>query len=285
MPPPTEGQDHPRKVWFITGCSSGLGMAIAERALEGGAVVFTTARSVSTLDQHAQRYPETCRPLEVDVTDAEQVRAAFRAVEEQAGRIDVVVNNAGYGLIGALEECSDQQIARNFDTIVMGAIRVLRGALPLMRAQKSGRIINISAAAAISNYAGFSIYGAAKFALEGISESLTAEVKPLGIKVTLVQPGPFRTDFVSRSLERASTTLEDYAATAGKFRTFLEKMDGQQPGDPAKAAEAIFQLAEAENPPLRLVLGKYAIEKVERVLKGRQRELETWRNLGLSVDG
>ncbi len=196
----------------------------------------------------------------------------------------MLVNNAGYGLISSLEESTDEQIQKNFATIVFGAIHLIRAALPTLRAQRSGRIINISAAAAISNYAGFSIYGGAKCALEGVSESLAAEVKPLGIKVTLVQPGPFRTDFISRSMETAASSIEDYAATVGKFATFLQKMDGHQPGDPVKAAEAIRQLSEMENPPLRLTLGKYAMEKTERVLKARQRELESVKELRLATE-
>jgi short-subunit dehydrogenase len=183
-----------------------------------------------------------------------------------------------------LEECSEEQIRGNFEVIVFGAIRMMQAVLPIMRKQKSGHIINISAAAAIANYPGFSVYGGAKWALEGISEALAAEVKPLGIKVTLVQPGPFRTDFISRSLEKASTAIPEYAATSGKFASFLEKMKDQQPGDPAQAALAIIKIVESENPPLRLVLGKYAIDKVDRVNKTRQRELEAWKDVGLNTD-
>jgi NAD(P)-dependent dehydrogenase (short-subunit alcohol dehydrogenase family) len=153
-----------------------------------------------------------------------------------------------------------------------------------MRQQKYGHIINMSAAAAIGNYAGFSVYGATKFALEGLSEGLAAELKPLGIKVTLVQPGPFRTAFIARSLDRAPDCFPEYQATVGKFGSFLEKMDGQQPGDPAKAADAILKVVDSENPPLRLVLGKYATDKVERTCKARLRELETWKEIGLPTD-
>ena len=273
-----------RKIWLVTGCSGGLGRAIADAALASGAGVFATARSVDTIADLQKKYPDSCWPLELDVTDPQAITEAFQSVRARTQRIDVVVNNAGYGLIGALEECSEEQIRRNFETIVFGAIHIMQAALPLMRAQRSGRIINISAAAAISNYPGFSIYGGAKYALEGISESLAAEVKPLGIKVTLIQPGPFRTDFISRSLERASSPIEDYAGTSGKFSAFLDKMDGQQPGDPQKAADAIIKIAESENPPLRVALGQYAVAKVERVLKNRQRELEAWTEMGLETD-
>ena len=263
-----------KKVWLITGCSSGLGQALAEKVLEAGATVAATARSLASLDDLKSKYPETCLPLMLDVTDARQCQEVVHSVVAHAHRLDVIVNNAGYGIIGSLEETTDEQIQRNLATIVFGAIHIIRAALPTMRAQRSGRIINISAAAAISNYAGFSIYGGAKYALEGISEALAAEVKSLGIKVSLVQPGPFRTDFISRSMFTTLSSIEDYAGTVGKFATFLQKMDGHQPGDSQKAASAILKLSEMENPPLRLPLGKYALEKVERVLKARHRELE-----------
>lgn len=263
-----------QKVWLITGCSSGFGRALAEKILESGATVAATARNLAALEDLKAKYPDTCLPLQLDVTDGKQCAEVVQAVVAAAGRLDVLVNNAGYGVIGSLEETTDEQIERNFATIVFGAVRLMRAALPTFRAQRSGRIINISAAAAIANYAGFSIYGGAKYALEGISEALAAEVKPLGIKVSLVQPGPFRTDFISRSMEKTSSLLSDYAATVGKFAAFLQKMEGQQPGDPAKAAAAILKLSEMENPPLRVALGKYAMEKVERVLKARQREWE-----------
>ena len=266
--------DPGQKVWLITGCSSGFGRALAEKVLESGAIVAATARTVAALDDLAARFAGTCLPMELDVTDGKQGEEVVQAVVAKTGRLDVLVNNAGYGLIGALEESSDEQMERVFATLVFGAVRLMRAALPTFRAQRSGRIITISAAAAIANYAGFSIYGGAKCAIEGICEALAAEVKPLGIKVSLVQPGPFRTDFISRSMEKAASSIGDYAGTAGKFAAFLQKMDGQQPGDPAKAAAAILKLSEMENPPLRVALGKYAVDKVERVLKARQREWE-----------
>jgi NAD(P)-dependent dehydrogenase (short-subunit alcohol dehydrogenase family) len=161
---------------------------------------------------------------------------------------------------------------------------VIRAALPILRAQRRGHFVNISAAAVIANYAGFSIYGATKWALEGLSESLAAEVRPLGLKVTIVQPGPFRTEFISRSLERASAAIPDYEASSGKFRRFLETMNGRQPGDPAKAADAIIAAVESDNPPLRLVLGKYAIDKTRRKLGSAARELDAGSAAGAATD-
>ena len=274
----------PSRVWLITGCSSGFGRALVSALLSRGQRVIATARRPGSLAELAARYPETCRTLTLDVTDAAQVKAAVAEGAAVFGRIDVVVNNAGGGLIGAFEELGAEQIVRNFSVNFFGALEVIRAALPILRAQASGHIVNISAAAVISNYAGFSIYGATKWALEGVSESLAAELKPLGIKVTIVQPGPFRTGFIARSLERAANRIADYDRTSGKFQRLLESMDGKQPGDPAKAAEAIIAAVESDAPPLRLVLGKYANDKVRKKLADVERERAAWEHIGLPTD-
>jgi len=271
-------------VWFITGCSSGLGRALAAAVLERGHRLVATARRPESLQDLADRYPAHCRTLALDVAAAHEVGPAVARAAAAFGRLDVVVNNAGYGLVGAVEEVTDEQIARNFQTNFFGALAVIRAALPVLRAQRSGQIVNISAAAVIGNYPGFSIYGASKWALEGVSESLAAEVKPLGIRVLVVQPGPFRTEFIARSLERAPITIAAYEATSGKFLRFLETMNGRQPGDPAKAAAAIIAAVEAENPPLRLVLGKYALDKVRRKLAAAARETDAATAAGLATD-
>lgn len=268
-------------VWFITGCSSGFGRAFAARVLARGQRVVATARDVTALEEFAARHPETCRALALDVTDAAQVKSAIAQTIDSFGRLDVLVNNAGYGLIGAFEELSPGEIAANFATNFFGALEVIRAALPALRAQRGGHIVNISAAAAISNYAGFSIYGAGKAALESVSEALALELAPLGIKVTIVQPGPFRTDFVRRSLTRAGNEIADYERTSGKFRRLLETIDGKQPGDPDKAAEAIIAAVESGTPPLRLVLGKYAHDKVRRKVAATERELSAWEPVSL----
>lgn len=243
-----------------------------------------TARNPDALGEFAAQFPETCRVLALDVTDPAQVRNVVAQAAQTFGRLDVIVNNAGYGLVGAFEELGPDQIARNFDTNFFGALEVIRAALPILREQGTGHIVNISAAAVISNYAGFSIYGATKWALEGVSESLAAELKPLGIKVTIVQPGPFRTDFIARSLERAQRQIDDYDRTSGKFLRFLETMNGKQPGDPVRAAEAIIAAVESDAPPLRLVLGKYANEKVRKKLTDTERERALWESVGLRAD-
>ena len=271
-------------VWLITGCSSGLGRALAARVLARGHRLIATARQPETLDELVAADPSRCRALALDVADASQVAPVVAQAAAIFSRLDVVVNNAGYGLVGAVEEYDEAQITRNFETNFFGALRVIRAALPILRAQRRGHFVNISAAAVIANYAGFSIYGATKWALEGLSESLAAEVRPLGLKVTIVQPGPFRTEFISRSLERASAAIPDYEASSGKFRRFLETMNGRQPGDPAKAADAIIAAVESDNPPLRLVLGKYAIDKTRRKLGSAARELDAGSAAGAATD-
>ena len=272
------------RIWFITGCSSGFGLSLAAAVLARGHRLIATARKVGQLDELVVAYPETCLAIALDVTDCAQVKMVIARARYAFGRLDIIVNNAGYGLVGALEELGDEQIARNFDTNYFGALAVIRAALPILRAQGGGHIMNISAAAAISNYAGFSIYGATKWALEGVSESLAAELKPLGIKVTIVQPGPFRTDFIARSLERAESHIADYDRSSGKFLRFLETMAGKQPGDPDKAAEAIIAAVESDTPPLRLVLGKYANDKARKKFADAERERAAWEHIGLATD-
>jgi NAD(P)-dependent dehydrogenase (short-subunit alcohol dehydrogenase family) len=272
------------RVWFITGCSSGFGRALSEKVLARGDRLIATAREPNQLASLVESHRENCRVFALDVTDTAQISSVVAQGAEAFGRLDVVVNNAGYGIVGAFEETSDEQIKRNFDTNFFGALYVMRAVLPILRSQKSGHVVNISAAAAISNYAGFSIYGATKCALEGASESIAAEVKPLGIRVTIVQPGPFRTDFIARSLERSEGRIADYDATSGKFAALLEKMSGRQPGDPARAADAIIAVVDSNSPPLRLVLGKYAHDKVRRRIAWMESELKAWEPVGLPTD-
>ena len=271
------------RVWLITGCSSGFDLALATALLSRGQRVIATARRRESLAELALRYPETCRPLALDVTDPALVKAAVAEGATAFGRLDVIVNNAGCGLVGAFEELAEEQITRNFSVNFFGALEVIRAALPVLRAQGSGHIVNISAAAVISNYTGFSIYGATKWALEGVSESLAAEMKPLGIKVTIVQPGPFRTDFIS-SLERAENHIADYDRTSGKFLRFLETMSGKQPGDPDKAVQAIIAAVESDTPPLRLVLGKYANDKTRRKFTDVEKERAAWEPIGVPTE-
>ncbi len=272
------------RAWLVTGCSSGLGRALATAVLSRGERVIATARHLADLGSLAARFPKTCRALALDVTDGAQVKSVVAHAAEAFGRLDIVVNNAGCAAVGAFEEIDDERMTWNFDTNFFGALRVIRAALPILRAQGRGHIVNISAAAAISNYPGFSIYGATKWALEGVSESLAAELRPLGIKVTIVQPGPFRTGFIGRSLRRAESSIADYDRTSGKFMRLLETMDGKQPGDPDKAAEAIIAAVESDTPPLRLVLGRYANDKLRRKLADAERERAAWEHIAPATE-
>ncbi|MCX6856774.1 MAG: SDR family NAD(P)-dependent oxidoreductase [Verrucomicrobia bacterium] len=266
--------DTPR-TWFITGCSSGFGRSIAEAALLAGDHVIATARRQEDLEMLEHVGAGRCQGLVLDITQADQVRTVIAAAAQITGKIDVCVNNAGYGLIGAVEECSEEQIRTNFETNFFGTLNVVRYILPVMRAQKSGHIITISAAAAISNYPGFGVYGAAKAAVESLSESLRAEVQPHGIKVTLVQPGPFRTAFIAKGLDHAAK-MPEYAGSAGKFANFLANVEGKQPGDPDRAAELIVQMVHESKSPLRLPLGKYAVKKIRDMANQRLREVDEW---------
>ena len=250
------------RTWFITGCSSGFGRAIAEAALQAGDRVVLTARDISRIESLAAVAPEQALAVALDVTKEDQIQAALEAAIARFGPLDVVVNNAGYGLIGAIEECQPDQIRRCVETNFFGTLNVIRAVLPHLRTQRSGHIVNISAAAAISNYAGFGVYGAAKAAVEALSESLRAETAHLGLRVTLVEPGPFRTDFIGRSLEPVPQRLSDYDRTSGKFAQFLKVIDGKQPGDPARAAQAIVAMVHAGNPPFRMPLGRYVVKKL-----------------------
>ncbi len=276
----TESNNTP--VWFITGCSSGFGRAIVQAALDAGERVVATARNVDTIADLA--LDGRCSVMTLDVTDKDAVDRVVNDAARQFGTLDVVVNNAGYGLLGSIEECSDEQLRRNMETNYFGPVHVMRAALPIMRAQSRGHIVNISAAAAISNYAGFGTYGGAKAALELTSESVRAEVQPLGIKVTLVQPGPFRTDFIDRGLENATTPLDAYNASVRRFGRLLSSMNGKQPGDPARAAAAIVHMVRSGDAPLRFPLGKYAVKKLRDRAAALAREADKWEAVAAETD-
>jgi NAD(P)-dependent dehydrogenase (short-subunit alcohol dehydrogenase family) len=271
------------KTWLITGASTGFGRHLAETVLQNGDQCVLTARQPEQLADLVTLFSHLAIAVPLDVTKPTQITEAFAAAREKFGGVDVLVNNAGYGLLAALEETDDARMMRNLETNLIGPLRVMRAAIPMFREQKHGHIINLSAAAVIANYAGFSIYGAAKAGMEAASESVALELAPFGVKMTLVVPGPFRTDFISRSLDTVPRVPE-YANTVGRFEKFLNHINGKQPGDPAKAAEAIYRIAGIEKPPFRLVLGKYATEKFQKKLKALGEELENWKAMGLPTD-
>lgn len=273
----------PSRVWFVTGASGGLGRSLVERALEHGERVVATTRRPAALEELRARFQEQVRVLDLDVTRPDRVYATVDEAVGVWGRLDVVVSNAGCGLLGGLEECSRDQIERNIAVNLMGPIDLMRATLPILRAQRSGHLILIGAAASISNYPGFAVYGGAKAAVELVAESVRAEASAFGVRVSVVQPGPLRTPFLRDSVETAESCLPDYETTSGRFRSLLARMDGRQPGDPVRAADAILGLSREANPPFRLVLGRYALEKSRKMLTARASELEAWQ-AAASVD-
>ncbi len=271
-------------VWFVTGASRGLGAAITREALSRGHQVTATARDADALRRAFAESPDVL-PMAVDVTDERQINAAVEATVERFGRIDVLVNNAGRGQVGAVEEVSDAAARALFELNVFGVLNVLRAVLPTLRAQRSGHVINIGSVGGFATAPGVGLYGATKFALEGLSEALRGELAPLGINVTVVEPGGFRTDFLdSSSLQIEPTVIADYAASAGATRETIVTYNHVQRGDPARAAAAIVDVTEIDEPPLRLQLGADSIERIEAKLDLVRRELDQWRSVALLTD-
>jgi NAD(P)-dependent dehydrogenase (short-subunit alcohol dehydrogenase family) len=273
------------RVWFVTGASTGFGRALVETVIGAGERVIAAARNVETVAEWADRAPDQCRAVALDVTDPASVREGVSRGLAEFGAVDVLVNNAGRGLLGAVEECSDAEVRAAFEVNFFGSLGVLRELLPHFRERKSGHIVQMGAAAAIANYAGFGVYGAAKAAVSAMTESLAQELRPLGVNVTLVEPGPFRTDFIGRSMVRAGRQIAEYGATSGRFGQYLAKIDGKQPGDAHRGAEAIVKLVQSGEAPLRLVLGRYAVEKTRRTFASRERELARYEAMGMAADG
>lgn len=272
------------KVWFITGCSSGFGRLLAEAALKRGDRVVATARDEGKIIDVTDAYPQTALALTVDVTDKNTILIAVQDAIETFGQIDVLVNNAGYGLIGAAEEADDDEIEQIVATNVFGVVDMTRAVLPGMRSRKSGHIVNMSSAAGVVGTAGVSLYNLTKFAVEGFSEGLALEVAPLGIRVSIIEPGPFRTDFFGRSASFAQNRIADYEATAGKFREWFEAENGKQKGDPQKAVDAILNIADSPEPPLRLLLGASALTRAEAKLKNWLDSIDQNRATTLDAD-
>jgi NAD(P)-dependent dehydrogenase (short-subunit alcohol dehydrogenase family) len=269
--------------WLITGCSTGLGRAHAPYVLARGHNAVVTARNASTLQDMAAAYPDTALALPLDVTDTAQISSVVQQARTRFGGVDVLVNNAGYGYRAAVEEADDADIRQLFDTNVFGAVDMIKAVLPDMRAKRAGSILNISSIGARIKPAGSGYYSATKAALEGLSGSLHKELQPLGINVTVIEPGAFRTDFAGRSLTQSATAIADYAETAGKRRKEHDTVHGTQPGDPAKAAEAIMAIAESAAPPSLLVLGQDAYNAFDAVAQAERAELDEWRDLSLST--
>lgn len=271
------------KTWFITGTSSGFGRTLAELALERGDRVAATARRPEAVEDLAERYPDRALALRLDVTDPAQVEGAVAGSVERFGRLDVVVNNAGYGLFGGVEEVTDEQLRAQFETNVFGALGVTRAVLPQLRSQGSGHLLQISSVAGQGALPGLGIYCASKWALEAFSQALAMEVAPLGIRVTIIEPGAFATDFGTRSLVVADGRPA-YEGTVGAMREGFASMNRSRIGDPVRAAEVMMGVVEAAEPPLRLALGSDSLETIRAELAGKQAELERWEDTSRSVD-
>lgn len=271
------------RVWFITGCSSGFGRAIAEAALSRGDTVVATARRQEALSDLVEGAPEgKAHTLALDVTDPEQVSRAVDEAIRRTGQIDVLVNNAGYGSVGAVEEFTMEELRAQFETMFFGAVELTRAVLSLMRERRSGAIVQMSSMGGQLAFPGFGSYCAAKFALEGLSEALAGEVAPFGVKVLIVEPGAFRTGFGGTRMRR-SREIEAYNASVGGTRELVKNMDQTQPGDPRKAAEAILLALDAEETPLRLPLGADAVENIRDKLDSVRAEMDRWEAVSLDT--
>ncbi len=271
-------------VWFITGCSTGFGRELAKAVLARGWRVVATARRPEQLDDLLEGREGQALKLRLDVTSHAEVVEAVKQAEARFGQIDVLVNNAGYGYLAAIEEGEDAAIRAQFETNVFGLVDLIREALPGMRRRRSGHIVNYSSIGGLVSFGATGYYHASKYAVEGLSESLAVEVAPLGIHVTLVEPGPFRTDWAGRSIVESKTVIDDYAETAGVRRKQTHERSGNQVGDPVRAAEAVISAVTSTEPPLRLLLGAPALELAYGKLDKLRANFDAWKDVTLGAD-
>jgi NAD(P)-dependent dehydrogenase (short-subunit alcohol dehydrogenase family) len=273
-----------QKVWFITGCSTGFGRNLAIEALAKGYNVVVAARNTNDVQDIVANYPETSLVVKLDVTVADQIKDAVAATITKFGQLDVLVNNAGIGYFGAIEESEEPQVRQMFEINVFGLAHMTQAVLPQMRKQRSGHILNIASIGGLRSFPGIGFYNATKYAVDGLSEALSKEVAPLGIKVTIVAPSGFRTDWAGRSANDSKIVIEDYASTAGKNKGDIRGYSGNQPGDPVRAAKAMIQVVEAENPPLRLLLGANALIGARIKLEELKHDFDTWADVTEGAD-
>ncbi len=267
------------KIWFITGISSGLGKAIAQTVMEQGDFVIGTFRNQNQADSFNNQHQDKALALVLDITQSEHIDSTFQLIKQKFGRIDVLVNNAGFGFARAIEETSTEEVRNVFEANFFGTLKLTQTFLPLFRKQRSGHIIQISSHGGFKAFAGFGIYNASKFALEGFSEALAQEIAPLGIKLTIVQPGPFRTSFAGNSFRQANLAIDDYANTAGVFREKIKQVNGKQEGDPKKGAKAVYDITTLDKPPLRLPLGKIALLTLTSKLESVKADIDACRDI------
>lgn len=270
--------------WMITGCSSGLGRAVAQAVLQRGWNAVVTARDVATIDRFAQSFPQTALCLALDVRQVGQIEQAVASAQDRFGAIDVLVNNAGHGYRAAVEEGEPDRVMDMFTTNFFGAVALIKQVLPGMRARRSGAIVNVSSIAGRRSSPGSGYYSATKFALEGMSDALAKEVAPLGIKVMVVEPGAFRTEFAGRSLQQAGSAIADYAQTAGLRRKENDHTHGTQIGDPARAAQTIIETVTADKNPFRLIMGSDCLAWSRDELTNQLQELSDWEKVSVGTD-
>ncbi|WP_268800398.1 oxidoreductase [Pseudomonas huanghezhanensis] len=275
---------HDTPVWFITGCSTGLGRALAELIVDRGWRLVATARDKSRVADLALNAEHRVLALDLDVAKSEQIEAAVAAAKAKFGRVDVLVNNAGYGYQSTVEEGVESEIRAQFDANVFGLFAMTRAVLPLMRAQRSGHVINITSVAGLIGFPGSGYYAATKHAVEGLSDALRVEVEPLGIAVTCIEPGPFRTDWAGRSLRQTRTEIADYQDTAGSRLESTKKSSGTQAGDPVRAGEAMIAVTQMAKPPRHLVLGKWGYDAVVADRRERLQQIESLQDISVGSD-
>jgi NAD(P)-dependent dehydrogenase (short-subunit alcohol dehydrogenase family) len=278
----SESTKNEMPVWFITGCSTGFGRELAMHLLERGYTTVVTARNPDDVSDLAR--VRNSLVLKLDVTDQDQIDKAVKTAEERFGRIDVLVNNAGIGYFAAVEESEEDQVRRMFEINVFGLSRMIQAVLPGMRKQRKGFIVNFSSIGGLCSFPALGFYNATKFAVEGLSEALWQEVEPLGIKVMLVEPSGFRTDWAGRSANESKLLIADYAATAGARRSNVRAISGKQAGDPVRAAHAILQVVESSNPPHHLLLGNDAYEAATTKLQTLRKEFSSWEAVSRGAD-
>ncbi|SIT36752.1 Short-chain dehydrogenase [Paraburkholderia piptadeniae] len=274
-------------VWFITGCSTGFGKELTHAVLARGWRCVATARNVASLAELAEPGSDAdarLLRLKLDVTDDAQIAAAVDAAQERFGAIDVLVNNAGYGYQSSVEEGDEDEIRAQFDVNVFGLFAMTRAVLPGMRARRNGHVLNITSVAGLVGFPGSGYYAATKHAVEGWSDALATEAAPLGIRVTCIEPGPFRTDWAGRSLKQTPSRIDDYAETAGKRMQATAQTSGHQPGDPARAVEAMIRITETDEPPRHLVLGAFGVDAVSKRLHAALADIDAWRKTSLGAD-
>ena len=272
------------RTWFITGASTGFGRLLAEEVLKSGGKVIATARNLDKVIDLERKYPGKAKAFALDVTDYPQVTSVVAQSNASYGPVDVLVNNAGYGLAGAIEEVTEDEFMPMFNTNVFGLIKVTQAFLPYLRRQGRGHILNLSSIGGLVSTPGMGYYNATKYAVEGLSEALAQEVAPFGIHVTLIEPGPFRTDFLGRSIVQAAEIIPDYDKTAGNARRYADDNNGKQKGDPLCAVHAMMQVVESPNPPLRLLLGNMALQRFRTKIDSLQKEVKTWESTTTGAD-